>query len=166
MSTPTIEGSKNHERPGRGRWYAAVAAVAAVAIAVVGIVAITQNGNEPDVVAALPLELTAGPYDSMAMCIEFSVEVLAPMPVAFEGTVTAAEGDVVTLAVDHWYKGGDAAVVTITAPAGLEALIGGIAFETGGQYLITATDGIVNYCGFSAASTPDLRAAFEAAFPG
>jgi hypothetical protein len=34
----------------------------------------------------------------------------------------------------------------------------------GEQYLITATDGNVNYCGFSGPSTPELRSAFEEAF--
>jgi hypothetical protein len=88
------------------------------------------------------------------------------MPLAFEGTVTGVDGDVVTLDVDRWFKGGDATQVTITAPAGFEALIGGIEFDEGAQYLITATDGVVNYCGFSGPSTPEMRAAFEEAFPG
>jgi hypothetical protein len=86
------------------------------------------------------------------------------MPVAFEGTVVASEGDSVTLDVDRWFKGGEASQVVLRAPQGLEALIDGIAFEVGSQYLITATDGNVNYCGFSAKSTPEMRAAFEEAF--
>src|SRR5690606_30842071 len=52
------------------------------------------------------------------------------------------------------------------APAGMEALIGGIPFEEGGSYLITAYDGTVNYCGFSGPATADLRAAFDEAFGG
>jgi hypothetical protein len=100
------------------------------------------------------------------MCIEFGVEYLSPMPVAFEGTVTAVEGDQVTLIVDHWFKGGDATQVLINAPQGLEALIASFPLEVGEQYLITATDGNVNYCGFSGPSTPELRTAFEEAFSG
>jgi hypothetical protein len=46
----------------------------------------------------------------------------------------------------------------------MEALIGGIPFEVGDRYLISAQSGNVNYCGFSGQSTPELRAGFEAAF--
>ena len=99
------------------------------------------------------------------MCMVFDTAILADMPVAFEGTVTSVDGDVVTLEVDRWFTDGDATQVTLNAPQGMEALIDGIAFEVGGQYLITATDGAVNYCGYSAASTPEMRAAFEQAFP-
>jgi hypothetical protein len=98
------------------------------------------------------------------MCIMFSVEELARAPLAFEGTVTAVDGDAVTLTVDEWFKGGDAGQVVLNAPQGLEALIDGFPFEVGSQYLITAYDGNVNYCGFSGQSTPEMRAAFEQAF--
>ena len=100
----------------------------------------------------------------MASCIAFEVGFLAEMPVAFEGTVTSVNGDAVTLSVDHWYKGGDATTVELNAPQGLEALIGGIEFVDGEQYLISATEGNVNYCGFSGPSTDEFRAAFEEAF--
>jgi hypothetical protein len=46
----------------------------------------------------------------------------------------------------------------------LQALIGGIEFESGGQYLISAEGGNVSYCGFSGPSTPEFRAAFVEAF--
>lgn len=111
-----------------------------------------------------PLELSAGGGDAMAMCMAFDPAFLAEMTLAFEGTATAVEGERVTLEVDRWFKGGDAAEVALVAPAGLEALIGGINFEEGKQYLVSATDGTVNYCGFSGEATPELRAGFEAAF--
>jgi hypothetical protein len=88
------------------------------------------------------------------------------MPLAFRGTATEVGGDVVTLKVDHWFKGGDAEEVVLRAPQGLEALIDGIAFEADREYLISATDGQVNYCGFSGEVTPELEAGFEAAFEG
>lgn len=113
-----------------------------------------------------PLELSAGEGEGMMSCLAFDPAHLAQMPVAFEGTATAVDGDRVTLKVDRWFKGGDADEVVLLAPQGLDALIGGIAFDTGGQYLISATDGQVNYCGFSGEATPELQAGFEAAFPG
>ncbi len=39
-------------------------------------------------------------------------------------------------------------------------------FRDGGQYLITASGGTVNGCGFSGPATPDLTRAFEEAFAG
>jgi hypothetical protein len=111
-----------------------------------------------------PMELTAGQSDAMASCLAFDPAILADMPVAFEGTVTAVDGDQVTLDVDHWFKGGDTDEVIVTAPQGLEALIGGISFEDGKQYLVSASEGQVNYCGFSGESTAELRAGFEEAF--
>lgn len=54
----------------------------------------------------------------------------------------------------------------LTAPAGMEALIGGFAFTVGEHYLVTATDGTVNFCGYSALATPEITDAFNQAFPG
>ncbi len=47
----------------------------------------------------------------------------------------------------------------------VEALIGGVEFVPGQQYLITAYDGVVNYCGHSGPATPELQALFDQAFP-
>jgi hypothetical protein len=165
MSTPPIEQPEPVTTPKRSRWPLGVAAVAALVVAVGGAIALTGDGTGGGTVAqGPPLELNAGASDVMASCIPFDVEYLTPMPVAFEGTVTAVEGDQVTLSVDHWFKGGDASQVLINAPQGFEALIAGFPLDVGEQYLITATDGNINYCGFSGPSTPEMRAAFEEAF--
>lgn len=164
MSTPTIETREAKPRSSRTVWFAAAAAVLVAAVAIGGIA--LNRSDDPEVVAGPPLELTAGPHDALASCLQFDVSTLAMMPVAFEGTVVAVEGEAVTLDVDRWFAGGNAEQVRVTAPAGLEALIGGIAFEQGGSYLITATDGTVNYCGYSGPATPEFRQAFEEAFPG
>ncbi len=156
MTTPSAEQPGSSGTPNKRPWLVAVAA-AAVVIVAIGAVGVFSQGSPP-------LALNAGGEDPMAMCIVFSVEELAKAPVAFEGTVTSVDGDSVTLDVDTWFKGGDASQVTLTAPQGMEALIAGIPFEVGGQYLITAYDGNVNYCGFSGESTPEMRAAFEEAF--
>lgn len=164
MTTPTLEPSPVQRRSGFFPRLAVAAAVLA-AVFVVGTIVLSGDG-EPDQVAGPALELTAGPHDALASCLAFDVATLATMPVAFEGTVTAAAGEQVTLDVDTWFAGGDSQQVLITAPAGLEALIGGVDFAVGEQYLITATDGTVNYCGYSGPATPDFRAAFQQAFAG
>jgi hypothetical protein len=163
VSTPVTEQPETGPEQKPNRWLVGIAAAAALVLAVGGAIALTGGGNDP-VASGPPMELTAGTEDVMASCIMFSVEELARAQVAFEGTVTSVEGETVTLDVDEWFNGGDAEQVVLHAPPGLEALIGGIPFEEGQQYLITAYDGTVNYCGFSGPSTPEFRAAFEQAF--
>jgi hypothetical protein len=104
----------------------------------------------------------------MASCIQYSVDVLADMPVAFSGEVTAVEGDTVVLDVDRWYRGGDAERVELIAPAGdTAALIGTVDFAPGKRYLVTATgEGAVNSCGYTAEWSPAMAADFEKAFAG
>lgn len=148
----------------RRYWTWAVAAVAALVVAFAGVIALS-GGDEPVPVAAEPLELSAPADDTMASCIMFSPEELARVAeIAFAGTVTSVDGPTVTLTVDHWYKGGDAVEVILNAPQGMVALINGIEFAEGQEYLITAQNGTVNYCGFSGPATPEYRSAFEQAF--
>jgi hypothetical protein len=164
MSTPVRERTEPPVDHGRRTWAIGAAAVAALVLAVAGGVALT-GGNGMPAADAPPLELTAGGEDLMASCMMFSPEELERgAELAFEGTVTMVEGDRVTLRVDTWYRGGETARVALTAPQGMEALIGGIPFETGEKYLISAQAGSVNYCGFSGPSTPELKAGFEQAF--
>jgi hypothetical protein len=163
MSTSLTEQPEATPEPKRKGSLVAVAAATALVLAVGGAFALIGGGEDP-VASGPPLELNAGGDDPMAMCIVFSVEELAKAPVAFEGTVTSVEGETITLDVDEWFKGGDAGQVILHAPAGMEALIAGFPFEVGAQYLITAYDGNVNYCGFSGPSTPELRTAYEQAF--
>ena len=158
----SIELDEKNEGPasrsGGVRWLS-IAAVVALLVGVGAVLATTLGGGEPT-----QMELAAGGEDSMMSCIMFSTEQLATAQVAFEGTVVSSEGPVVTLDVDTWYTGGDTDQVVLNAPQGMEALIGGMEFEVGGTYLISAYDGNVNYCGFSGPSTPEFKAAFEEAF--
>jgi hypothetical protein len=167
-------------RPRQQWWKPVAAAAALVAVVAVGIVALTDGDDNTDVagppastVAATDapgklkvIELSAGTDDVMAMCMEITPELVADMQVAFKGTVDSVDGEIVTLRIDQAYAGTDAQMATLSAPAGMEALIGGIAFEVGQQYFITANDGTVNYCGFSGPVTPELEAIFNQAFPG
>lgn len=166
MSTPTKERVDGGTAP-RRTWTIAVAAVAALVLAIAGSLALTGDGEPVTTIAGGPaLELNAGADDPMAMCIVFSAEELErTAEIAFGGTVTSVDGSRVTLTVDSWFRGGDEpSSVVLNAPQGMEALIGGIPFEVGGQYLISARDGNVNYCGFSGPATPELQSAFDEAF--
>ncbi len=145
-------------QPRRLVWYLAAA------VALILVIGAMNGRFSPSSEAGPPLELSLGETDTLASCIQFDVGFLAQAPMAFEGTVTSSDGDAITLAVDHWYRGGDAETVSLVAPQGMEALIGGIDFVEGDQYLITASDGNVNYCGFSGPSTSELRSYFDEAF--
>jgi hypothetical protein len=167
MSTPTKE--QTAEKPAARRtWTIAVAAVAALVLAVAAGLGLAGDEGSPSIQDKAPIALEAGVEDTMAICMAFDpVALEQTADIAFEGTVTAVDGETVTLAVDTWYRGGDDATeVVLNAPPGMEALIGGIPFAAGGQYLISAVDGTVNYCGFSGEATPELRAGFQQAFGG
>jgi hypothetical protein len=164
--TPTHPDSPAPARPARRWQLPAIGGAAAAAVAAVIGVATLGGGNSP--VTAAPLELTGG-GDAMASCLPFSVDILDDMVTAFEGTVTGVDGPTVTLDIDRWYNDGTgsaAETVIVNAPEGMEALIGGVAFEAGDQFLISAdAEGNVAYCGYTAPATDDMRAAFEQAFP-
>jgi hypothetical protein len=156
--------------PRRRRWtFAALGAAAAGVLAVAGAaVGGVFDGGEPNL-ASEPtvLELSGGETDpSMMSCIQIDPSIIAQSPVAFRGFVDSVEGETVTLTVDRWYAGGDADVVTITAPLGMEALIGSIDFVVGEPYLISAYEGVVSYCEMSGPATPERQQMYDEAFPG
>ena len=151
----------------RPRPVLATLAVAASLAVVVGGAVLAARPSGPGAPAPAPTTLALSVPDPLAMssCVMFDVDFLKDMPVAFAGTATAVSDGSVTLTVDHWYRGGDAGVVTVTTPSGdTVALDGAVAFEQGGHYLVTATDGVVNGCGFSGPATAELESAFEEAF--
>ena len=170
----TMDMETSNERPrGRRPWLLVAAAAAAVAAIGGGVFALT-NGDEDDGGAKDPaaeprkeLALTLAPYDSMQMCIEFSPDVLEPMEVAFSGKVDEVEGTTVHLTPDRWYRGGDGANVIVLTAGDEEVLLeGGITFEEGERYLVSAVDGQVATCGLSAPYSDEMAAAYDEAFGG
>lgn len=164
--------------PGRHRRWTLAAGVAAAVVAVlaIGTFALTGDDDERDIAApattgdvpasAEPtvLELSSGTDDIMASCLAVDAAIIAQSPLAFKGTVTMAEGGVVQLTVDEAYAGVDEQVAILSAPEGMEALIGGVAWEVGAQYLVSAWEGVVSYCGMTGPATPELQAMYDEAF--
>lgn len=174
---PDHPTDEHHDSPARWSgnrgWLALAGAAAAVAVLAVGAVAMTGGSDdEPEVadpVVTQPdklsvLELSSGNDDIMASCMPIDATIIAQNQLAFKGTVTMAEGAVVQLTVDEAYVGVDAQAVTLNSPEGMEALIGGVAWEVGAQYLVSAWDGTVNYCGQTGPATPELQAIYDEAF--
>lgn len=148
------------------------ALVAAAAVAAVGIgLTATQLGSEDSPAVKAPttvaLAVPGGGGVTMGSCIRFDVAILRDMPVALAGTVVAQDAESVTLKVDRWYKGGTADQVRIATPAGTTSVaLDGVDFEKGRRYLLTATNGTVNSCGYSGPATPELEKSFAEAFGG
>ena len=146
-----------------------VAAAAVLVIVGVGVFAVVGGDDTPAVPTAQDpapsvLALSARP-PTTAKCMVVSPEVLAHQQVAFDGTVAAITDGLVTLDVTTWYRGGDADQVTVQAPpADLAALVSAADFQVGQRYLVSATDGFVSVCGFTAAYSDDLAAMYAQAF--
>lgn len=166
------DGSGDRPNASRSRWLAAAAAIvlvtAAAAAAVVGGV---LGDSARDSRSGRTVALTVPGADTMASCLPFDVGFLREMPLAFSGTATAVTDDEVVLEVDRWYKAGatqrEATSATLSMPGGAASVaLDGVEFTEGERYLVTATDGQVNGCGFSGRATPELTAAYQEAFTG
>lgn len=160
------EAPRPLHRSRRRGWSLAGLAAAAAAVAAIAVGVVVNDGDNDQQVAASFALPDAG---VMSSCIAFDVNFLAQMPTAFKGTVTSVTDSEVGLTVDRWYvaEGEQADVVTLQVAAGnTSAALDGITFVQGETYLVTATGGMVNGCGFSGLATPELEAAFAAAFPG
>ncbi len=157
-------GGASRKQPTKWLAGAGVAAVALIALVAVNLAGGGDNGET--VVASPPLELSIAGGDSLASCLPLDATILRDMSPAFAATATAIEGDLVSLEVDRWYAGGDATTVQLRAEQGMESLIAGFDFEVGQQYLITASQGTVNFCGYSGLATPEFTAFFDQAFGG
>ena len=148
------------------RWAPAIATAASVALIGGGAyayVSASAPAGAP-VPTATTLAMPVGSGTSMNSCLPFDAQYLREMTVALSGTATDVTDDGVTLKVDRWYTGGNADVVRLANYDVNTVSLDGFSFEPGSRYLITATEGTVNLCGFSGPWTQDLADAFDEAF--
>lgn len=100
-----------------------------------------------------------------ARCAMPTPELLAGFDTAFEGTVTSVEDGTATLSVDTWYAGAGTDTVTVTAPSQeMQDLLLAVDFEEGTTYLVSASDGDVSLCGYTAEQDDELQELYETAF--
>ena len=150
-------------------WIVAAALLVVAATAGAPIVRAASGGGPaadapgPDLTVT---ELAMAPdAPSMSSCVPFSTGVLAGMPVGFSGEVTTRTSDAVVVTVDKWYRGPGTDQVRLLAPDMSSTSVGDVIdFQPGARYLVTATDGVVNYCGFTALWSQGLADSFAAAF--
>jgi hypothetical protein len=162
---PDDRADRSPARRGLRVAVAALGSTLLLGVAAVAVGASRGDGGDPSVGGKpLVLELEGGA--ATASCLPLSVDVLAGMSPAFAATATDVDGDRVTLAVDRWFRGAAGETVVVRADPGAVALVAGFAFEVSRDYLVTASNGVVNTCGYSGPATAELRAAFEEAFVG
>lgn len=119
----------------------------------------TSSGDDPVVVTLQAPSSVAG------KCAVPTPEMLASAEVAFAGTVTAIDGDTVTLAPTETYAGESADEIEVVGMRpDLRALGGQTTFVVGGTYLVSATGGQVSACGFSGEASPELHNLYDLAF--
>jgi len=171
MATELTTESRETGTHNRGPLTWLVAAAAAVVIAGVGLFGFyaltgdTDDNGGPAAASVTELDVPAGA--GAGKCMVPNAEVLADADVAFDGTVTSIVGDVVTLEPTHWYAGGPTDIVEVTAPSEqLQRVASAVIFRTGERYLVSARDGHVTLCGFSAPYDEGLAAVYAEAFPG
>ncbi len=175
MSTPGA-------RPARTRVVALVVVVALVGLSAATVLGLLLSGRDaggtgaaepagsgdPAPAPAPTPELTLVLPDAPAgRCAAFSVEVLRGAEQAFAGRAVAVLDREAVLQVEHWYRGGDAAAVRlVTGDRQARATVEGLEITEGGEYLISASDGVVIPCGFSAPWTQATARAYAEAFEG
>ena len=149
--------------PLRRRTSLVAAAAALVLTGGVGAAVLADRSGTVTPTTTVALNVQSGL--SSASCVPFDVKFLRDMPVALRGTVVDVQPDRVTLDVDRWYKGGTADRVTVATPDPNSSVsLDGVTFEQGNSYLLTATDGVINSCGFSGPVSPELEHSFDQAF--
>jgi hypothetical protein len=136
------------------------------AIAAVALLAFGPKGGAP---SPGPSDggIGGGAGGGTAMCIAFELDLLAQHEFALDGTVTAIDGESVTLDVGHWYRGsGDASVTLTQVGQGDGAVMEGILvdFQVGSRYLVSGADGVITGCGYSQAWDASAAADWESAF--
>ena len=183
------EGTRSTGTHGRNRLTWLVAAAATAMIAGVGGFAIAGLSDEdsppqasdhqttspgvpdsPETSAGAPLagvttELTAKPPAS-GKCASPDPTILAQYDQAFQGTVTAVDGNTVTLQATDVFNGEVGETVQVAAaPADMQALTESVNFQVGGTYLVSAFEGSVSTCpGFSGPASGDVQQLYTEAF--
>jgi hypothetical protein len=114
---------------------------------------------------------TAIPGPGSAACVEpySGPASVAERGIAFDGTVTAIDGDDVTFSVNDGFQGVSDATITLAATGMTGTTItsaGGPNLAVGGRYLVAGEDRFVWACGYTQAYDPAVAAQWAAATGG
>ncbi len=127
-----------------------------------------ESAAEASSSPAADVVLLDAPEDAGAgRCMAPSAAVLAEADVAFDGTVRIVEHGLVELEVSQWYRGGGGDLARVRAqPAAMQDLIGAVAFEEGGRFLVAGRGSDLMVCGLSAPYDQALADLYAEAFGG
>ncbi len=134
----------------------ALGGLAAAAVTAVVVIAVLANSG-----IGTPAP-TSDPGTGIGSCVEsYSLETLANRGLAFDGTVTAVEGEQVSFAVNEAFAGIISETVTLTASGMTGTAItsaGGPNLAVGERYLVAGEDDFAWACGFTQPYDPDMAA--------
>jgi len=164
MATDITEETTTPVRQRGARTWLGVAAAVAVIAGGGFAVASSMGGDEPTTPAAVdkpepaadPVVVTLQAPTLAAKCAMPTPEILAQFDTAFSGTVTAVDGDVITLTPTETFAGDAADEVDIVGGMDGRALGGVVDFQVGETYYVSAMGGQVSACGYSG-STSDSQ---------
>jgi hypothetical protein len=158
-STVTPEAPRRALR----RWIPVVGVAAGLAIAVSIVVPLALGGPKPTVESLQPP--TGGALAS-GSCLVLEPATVAAQEQAFAATVLQMQGDTLLLEVTERFAGDVADRVEVTQVDAMTSDFSGVPFEVGQTYLIGAVEGTITGCGVTGADSTELRAVYDAAFPG
>jgi len=166
ISMETMEKKSPSPAPRRGWRPVAALAGAAMVVAAVAIVAVNRGGGEEVIAGGEPISGSIA-----SMCIEmYDISTVTGRDVAFDGTIVAIDGGLVTFEVEEWFKGGEGDTITLDATGltGEETSIsiGGPGMVQGGRYLVSGSDGFVWACGFTMTYDTEIARQWAEVFGG
>lgn len=127
----------------RTPWALGIGGLAIAAVAAVAILVNTAESPAPN----------ETPGVGIGSCVEtYSADTLANRDFAFDGTVTAIDGDSATFTVNEAFRGDLGESITLDAPGMTGTSVtsaGGPSLAQGEQYLVAGDDRFVWACGFT-----------------
>ncbi|MBA3876341.1 MAG: hypothetical protein C0498_05300 [Anaerolinea sp.] len=154
--------------PRRARLFGLGAGAAALATFALVLI-LGGRGSAPGIVPAPP-DGTGSDGTSSASCVEpYSPTALANRSFAFDGAVTAIDGERVTFAVNEVFRGAQDETVTLDAPGMTGTSItsaGGPNLSVGERYLVAGDDTFVWACGYTQPFDAAVAAEWAAALGG
>jgi hypothetical protein len=163
QSPATTTVSPKAPRRGFPKWMPAVGVAAGLALAAAIVVPLLLGGPEPTVEALQP---PAGGGLASGSCLVLEPATVAAQEQAFAATVLQIQGDTVVLEVTERFAGDVADRVEVTQVDAITSDFSGVPFEVGQGYLVGANGGTITSCGVTGPDTAELRAVYDAAFPG
>ena len=137
----TMDTTSQRTRP--APWVLGIGGLAVAAVAAVALLVSSTGSPSPN----------ETPGGGIGSCVEtYSSDTLANRDFAFDGTVTAIDGDSVTFTVNEVSKGDLGESITLQAPGMTGTSVtsaGGLSLTQGDRYLAAGDDQFVWACGFT-----------------